>query len=128
MEQATIKKFFQAADPNAPRVFSSRSRHLQPVAHVPKAKRPVGRPRKVPLTKGTPVREASPVKDTPPPAKKIGTSYSMKKKYEVVQFAKKYSIYQACRHFDLSSGTVGPWMSLDFSSTKATLYHSSGAG
>ena len=77
MEQATIKKFFQAADPNAPRVFSIRSCHLQPVAHVPKAKRPVGRPRKAPLTKGTPVREATPVEDTPPPAKKIRASYNV---------------------------------------------------
>ena len=119
MEQPSIK-FFQPADPNAPRVFSSQPRSLQPLVHAPKAKRPVGRP--------TPRRrEASPPKDTPPPAKRIRASYSMKKKYEVIQYAKKHSVYQACRHFGLSTGTVGPWMSLDFSSTKATVYRTSGA-
>ena len=128
MEQPSIKNFFQPADPNAPRVFSSQPRSLQPLVHAPKAKRPVGRPRKTPVVEATPTREASPLKDTPPPAKRIRASYSMKKKYEVVQYAKKHSVYQACRHFGLSTGTVGPWMSLDFSSTKATVYRTSGAG
>ena len=126
MEQPSIKKFFQPADPNAPRVFSSQPRSLQPSVHAPKAKRPVGRPRKTPAIEATPRRrEASPPKDTPPPAKRIRAFYSMKKKYEVVHYAKKHSVYQACRHFGLSTGTVGPWMSLDFSSTKATVYRTS---
>ena len=48
--------------------------------------------------------------------------------YEVVQYAKKYSIYLACQHFNLSTGTVGPWMSLDLSSAKSTVFRRNGAG
>ena len=69
MEQPSLKKFFQPADPNAPRVFSSQPRSLQPLVHAPKAKRPVGRPRKTPVIETTPIREASPLKDTPPTSK-----------------------------------------------------------
>ena len=50
------------------------------------------------------------------------------KKYEVVQYAKKYSIYQASQHFNLSTGTIGPWMSLDLSSAKSTVFRTKGAG
>ena len=64
----------------------------------------------------------------PPLPQRIRASYSMKKKYEVVQYAKKNSIYQACQQFNLSTGTVGPWMSLDFSSSKSTIFRASGAG
>ena len=95
-----------------------------------KAKRFVGRPRKRPISEVSPPpqREASPAKETPPPQKRIRASYSMTKKYEVVQYAKKYSIYQACQQFNLNTGTVGPWMSLDFSSPKGTIFRASGAG
>ena len=126
MEQAKLQKFFKPADPNA-QIFStpSRTRHLQPMLRAPKAKRSVGRPRKRPISEvsPSPQREASPAKETPPPQKRIRASYSMKK-YEVVQ----YAIYQACQQFNLSTGTVGPWMSLDFSSPKGTIFRASGAG
>ena len=131
MEQAKLQKFFKPANPNAPLSSApSCTRHLQPMLRAPKAKRSVGRPRKRPISEVSPQREASPVepKDTPPPPKRIRASYSMKKKYEVVQYAKKNSIYQACQQFNLSTGTVGPWMSLDFSSPKSTIFHASGAG
>ena len=41
-------------------------------------------------------------------AKKVRASYTMKKKEEVVTYAKANSIYQASQHFGLSTGTTGP--------------------
>ena len=57
MEQA---KIFKVADPNIPLCRTpSRTRHLQSVLHAPKAKRPVGRPRKRQVSDVAPQREAS---------------------------------------------------------------------
>ena len=113
MEQSLIKNFFKPADPNAPR----RIHTLQPLVHVPKAKRPVGRPRKRPPMpiEETPFEETL-VEDHPVQltSKRIRASYTMKKQ-EVVAYAKKHTLYQACKHFGLSKGTV--WVSLELSNS-----------
>ena len=52
----------------------------------------------------------------------------MTKKEEVVAYAKAHSIYQASQHFKLSAGTIGPWMKIDFSKVKATVFRTPGSG
>ena len=128
MEQLSIKKFTTPIPPDAPRVFTP-----QPMKHVPLAKRPVGRPRKRPCdnpdttqcdapdTTEAPVQERS----TPKP-KRVRAAYSLKKK-EVVEYAKQYSMYQACKHCKLSAGAVWLWMKLDFSKESCVVYRSTGA-
>ena len=126
MEQSLIRNFFKRADPNAPVATPKRIRSLQPMTVVPKAKRPVGRPRKRPSSPGeqTPI-DVNPVLPSP---KRIRASYTMKKKQQVVECARKHTLYQACKRFNLSKGTVWPWMSINFDIAKATVYRSSGTG
>lgn len=52
----------------------------------------------------------------------------MAKKIEVVEYALKHSIYQACKHFNLSTGTVWPWMKVDFAKEKTVVYRAAGGG
>ena len=52
----------------------------------------------------------------------------MAKKIEVVEYALKHSIYQACKHFNLSTGTVWPWMKMDFAKEKTVVYRAAGGG
>ena len=119
-----IGQFFKPAPPDAVRVLT-----LTPMRHVPKAKRPVARRRKrVAVDHVVP---ASPVKDNLPeehPKKKIRASYSMSKKQEVVDYAKQTSIYQAGQLYGLSTGTIGPWMKINFSKVKSSVYRSKGVG
>ena len=34
---------------------------------------------------------------------------------QVVKYAEEHSVYQASKHFNISLGTIGPWMKIDFS-------------
>ena len=45
-----------------------------------------------------------------------------------MEYAKQYSMYQACKHYKLSAGTVWPWVKLDFSKESCVVYRSTGAG
>jgi len=100
--------------------------------HVQTAKRPVGRPRKrprenpdttqcdAPDTTEAPVQESL----TPKP-KQVRAAYSLK---EVVEYAKQYSMNQACKHYKWSAATVWTGMKLDFSKESCVVYRSTGAG
>lgn len=86
-----------------------------------KEKRPVGRPRKTLTPK---IKTPS----TKPIGKQSRTCYSVEKKQEVVEYAQQHSIYKASLHYNLSCGTIGPWMKKDFSKIKANYRRSSGGG
>lgn len=81
-------------------------------------KRPVGRPRKPPI----------PSPSTKPKEKQTRMSHSIQKKQEVVEYAKKHSIYKASIHYGLSCGTIGPWVKKDFSNMEGHKRRSSGGG
>ena len=107
-------------------------------------KRPVGRPRKRPRedpearedpkTPGDPLLpsesgEASQSSsENTKPSKKVRAAYTMAKKQKVVKYAKQHSIYQACKHFKLSPGTIRPWMKIDFSKENTIVFRVAGSG
>ena len=84
-------------------------------------KRPVGRPRNPPV----PQIKTPPTK---PKVKQTRTCHSIEKKQEVVEYAKKHSIYKASIHYSLSCGTIGPWVKKDFSKIEDNKRRSSGGG
>ena len=45
---------------------------------------------------------------------RVRAAYTIAKE-KVVNYTKQHGIYQACKHFSLSPGTIGPWMNIDFS-------------
>ena len=133
MEQLSIKQFTQPAQPFTP--FKGPLRTLQPMRQIPKAKKPVGRPRKRPREDpGTQV-QPSRRRDTSQgscessnPSKKVRAAYTVEKKQQVVKYAKVHSIYQASKHFHISPGTIGPWMKIDFSKENTLLFRVAGSG
>ena len=133
MEQLSIKQFTQAAQPFAP--LKGPLRTLQPIRQVPKVKRPVGRPQKrpredpetrVPPTKSGEASQGS--SESSKPSKRVRAAYTIAKKQQVVKYAKQHSIYQACKHFNLSPGTIGPWMKIDFSKENTVVFRAAGSG
>lgn len=117
MAQSSIKTFFSHLPPGTPKPTPKPLLTLQPMRKAPPVKRPVGRPRKRPIMETTSdeqvpaipsqedcVSSPSPVEQSV--AKKVRASYTMKKKEEVVTYAKAHSIYQASQHFRLSTGTI----------------------
>ena len=139
MAQSSIKTFFSPLPPGTPKPTPKPLLTLQPMRKAPPIKRPVGRSRKRPIMEITSdeqvpaipsqedcVSSPSPVEQSV--AKKVRASYTMKKKEEVVTYAKAHSIYQASQHFGLSTGTIGPWMKIDFSKLKATVFQTPGSG
>lgn len=103
--------------------------------HVAKVKRPVGRPRKRPCEEPETQVQPSEHSDTSQgssesskPSKKVRAAYTIAKKQQVVKYAKEHSIYQACKHFHLSPGTIGPWMKIDFSKENIVLFRVAGSG
>ena len=62
------------------------------------------------------------------PQKKRRRSFTAQKKQEVVEYAKKHSLYKASMHYKLSCGTIGPWMKKDFSQMETTSLRASGSG
>jgi hypothetical protein len=136
MEKLSIKQFTQSAQPFTP--FKGPLRTLQPLRQVPKVKRPVGRPRKrpcedpdtrVPPPGPSESGEASLVSsEISKPTKKVKAAYTIAKKQQVVKYAKEHSVYQACKHFNLSPGTVGPWMKINFSKENTVVFRIAGSG
>lgn len=126
MEQLSITRFTQATQP-----FAGHFKTLQPMRKVPKVKRPVGRPHKRPYddpeTQVQQTQDHAEIgltsqSDVTPSPKRIRAAYSLAKKKEVVEYALSHSIYQACKHFNLSTGTVLPWMKIDFAKEKTVVY------
>ncbi len=64
----------------------------------------------------------------PPLKKKTRSKYTLEQKMEVVNYAKTYSIYRACKHYKLSTGTIGPWTKLDFTKLKSKVYRKKKSG
>lgn len=62
------------------------------------------------------------------PSKKRRRSFTVEKKREVVEYAKKHSLYKAAVEYNLSCGTIGPWMKKDFSSMNTTSVRAHGSG
>ena len=101
-------------------------------------KRPVGRPRKRPrndpeiLVEQTETdhgeAESQNSTESPKPCKKVRAAYSIAKKQQVVEYAKQHSIYQATKQFNLSPGTVGPWMKIDFAKKRTVVFTLAGSG
>ena len=121
MEQLSITRFTQATQP-----FVGHFKTLQPMKKVPEVKRPVGRPRKRsyddPETQVQQTQDRAEIgltsqNDVTSSPKRIRAAYSLTKKKEAVEHALSHSIYQACKHFNLSTGTVC-WRCL-----KAQLFH-----
>ena len=132
MEQLSITRFTQATQP-----FAGHFKTLQPMRKVPKVKRPVGRPHKRPYddpeTQVQQTQDRAEIgltsqNDVTPSPKRIRAAYSLEKKKEVVEYALSHSIYQACKHFNLSTGTVWPWMKMDFAKEKTVVYRAAGGG
>ena len=38
------------------------------------------------------------------------------------KYAKEHSVYQASKHFNLSLGTIGPWIKIDFSKENTVVF------
>ena len=63
-----------------------------------------------------------------PAKKRLRAIHSISKKKEVVDYAKSTSMYQASKVYGLSTGTIWPWMKIDFSKTKASVYSKKKSG
>ena len=62
------------------------------------------------------------------PTKRVRAAYTVAKKQQVVKYAKEHSVYQASKHFNISPGTIGPWMKIDFSKENTVVFRVAGSG
>ena len=46
----------------------------------------------------------------------------------MVKYAKEHSVYQASKDFNISLGTIGPWMKIDFSKENTVVFRVAGSG
>ncbi len=63
-----------------------------------------------------------------PPSKKRRRSFTVQQKREVIEYAKKHSLYKASIEYKLSCGTIGPWMKKDFSEMESMSLRAHGSG